>query len=147
MVGSQVVPGTYRTAGSSTCYWARLASLDTDNILANNDMDGQQIVTISPSDAAFQSTGCGTWTPEPSSGPRANSMGDGIWAVGIDISPGTYETTSTGACYWARESSFSGGGDDTIDNDNAPSGPVAVTIEPTDVAFLSLEAPMNHLSR
>ena len=33
---------------------------------------------------------------------------DGVWLVGTDISPGRYRTTSQG-CYWARLSGLTGG--------------------------------------
>lgn len=64
-------------------------------------------------------------------------MGDGIWAVSVDIAPGTYETTSTGSCYWARLNSFTGGGNDIIANGDEPSGSVTVTIPSGDVGFES----------
>ena len=64
LVGTDIQPGQYRNAGSSGCYWARLSSTsgDLDAILANDNADGQAIVTIAATDAAFESTRCGTWT-------------------------------------------------------------------------------------
>jgi hypothetical protein len=47
------VPGTYRTAGSSGCYWARLGSLDTSDIIENNNSNGPQVVGIQPTNKAF----------------------------------------------------------------------------------------------
>lgn len=68
LVGADVEPGTYRSApadGSlmAWCYWSRLSSLDgtLDSIIANDGGDGQKIVTIAASDAAFETSGCGTW--------------------------------------------------------------------------------------
>lgn len=63
MVGSDIEAGTYRNSGTTSCYWARLSGFSgtTDSILANANPDGQAIVTIEESDAAFQSQRCGTW--------------------------------------------------------------------------------------
>ncbi|ONH31418.1 hypothetical protein [Pseudofrankia asymbiotica] len=67
LVGSNIQPGTYETTTASTaitdsCYWARLSgtSGDSDEILANGNVQGHGIVTIKPTDNAFQ-TRC-TWT-------------------------------------------------------------------------------------
>ena len=60
-VGVDIAPGTYRSAGGDNCYWARLRSLDTGNIISNNASPGPQVVAIQPTDAAFQTKNCGTW--------------------------------------------------------------------------------------
>ena len=60
-VGVDIVPGTYHTAGSSECYWARLSSLDTNDIIDNNNSSGPQVVEIQPTDKAFLTQRCGTW--------------------------------------------------------------------------------------
>ncbi|BBY24719.1 hypothetical protein [Mycobacterium stomatepiae] len=62
LVNTDVAPGTYRTAGGESCYWARLRSLDTNDAIDNNVGDGQQVVRILPTDTAFVTRGCGTWT-------------------------------------------------------------------------------------
>src|SRR5699024_6837476 len=63
LVGADIEPGTYRSAGTDTCYWARLSgtSGNFEEIIANNFGAGQQVVTIDPSDAAFETTMCGSW--------------------------------------------------------------------------------------
>lgn len=65
-VGSDIAPGTYRNSGgsSSTCYWARLSDFGggVGSIIANNLGGGQQVVTIAPTDAGFESRNCGTWS-------------------------------------------------------------------------------------
>ncbi len=65
IVGNDIEPGTYRTSGGgNNCYYARLSGFggtDSD-IIANENSDGSAIVTIAPTDAGFQSAGCGTWT-------------------------------------------------------------------------------------
>ena len=67
LVGSQVVPGTYRAQVIGGCYWERLRDF-TGNLsgIITNDFvpdDGQQFVTISGSDVGFQTVDeWGTWT-------------------------------------------------------------------------------------
>lgn len=67
LVGKDVQPGTYETTtvgtdALSSCYWARLSGTSGDfkEILANGNVEGHGIVTIKPTDVAFQ-THC-TWT-------------------------------------------------------------------------------------
>lgn len=64
VVGEDIAPGTYRTEGGPGCYWARLADFngDFDSIITNGFGDGQQVVNISANDAAFEASGCGTWS-------------------------------------------------------------------------------------
>ena len=61
VVESDIASGTYRTAGKYGCYWARLRSLDTNDIVDNNVSDGPQVVQILPSDKAFITRNCGAW--------------------------------------------------------------------------------------
>jgi hypothetical protein len=65
-VGSDIQPGTYKTAGpaSAICYYARLkdTSGDFSAIINNNTTQGPATVTIATTDGAFQTTGCQTWT-------------------------------------------------------------------------------------
>ena len=59
IVGEDVRPGAYRAANATDeCYWARLASLDTDDFITAGNGPGQIIVTIKASDKAFETTGC-----------------------------------------------------------------------------------------
>jgi len=60
----KIRPGTWRSSGGEGCYWARLRTTDgtLDSIIANSMPSGQAVVTIKPTDAAFESRGCGTWT-------------------------------------------------------------------------------------
>jgi len=65
-VGTDIVPGTYRSAGRSTegesdCYWARLNSLNPTHIIVNNIGTGAQVVVIQPSDTAFLTHSCQPW--------------------------------------------------------------------------------------
>jgi hypothetical protein len=60
-VGTDILPGTYRASASPGCYWARLSSFNTSDIIDNDNADGPVIVTIDPSDKAFQANGCATF--------------------------------------------------------------------------------------
>jgi hypothetical protein len=64
IVGTDMVPGTYRNGGSTGCYWARLSGFShtIDDIIANDSTDAQAVVTIAPTDKGFESVRCGTWT-------------------------------------------------------------------------------------
>ncbi|MER5875426.1 hypothetical protein ABT119_05795 [Streptomyces sp. NPDC001910] len=68
VVGSDIKPGTYKTAGAEesvipNCYWARLkgTSGTFKDIIANSNSEGPTTVTISSSDGAFKTNGCKTW--------------------------------------------------------------------------------------
>lgn len=65
-VGTDIQPGTYAAAGSDMCYWARLSDLsgELSAIITNHIGSGPQVVTIRESDAAFETTQCGTWTKQ-----------------------------------------------------------------------------------
>jgi hypothetical protein len=65
-VGIDIVPGTYRSAGpspegDSDCYWARLSSLRTTDILDSGLSTGALVVMITPNDKAFATHGCLPW--------------------------------------------------------------------------------------
>jgi len=64
LVGTDIQPGTYRSSAGDSCYWERLSGLggSVSDIIANGNPDGQAIVTISATDAAFESARCGTWS-------------------------------------------------------------------------------------
>jgi hypothetical protein len=61
VVGSDILAGTYRSTGDSGCYWARLSSLSTNDIIDNNLSSGPQTVEIDPSDKAFLTKGSPSW--------------------------------------------------------------------------------------
>lgn len=66
VVGSDIVPGRWRTAGGAgSCYWARLGDLTGDDILDNSNSDGPQVIDILPSDTALQLRHCGAWYLQP----------------------------------------------------------------------------------
>ena len=139
-VGSDVQPGTYRTRESSSgCYYARLGGFsgEFEDILANGNATGPAIVTIEPTEAGFESNGCGTWTSDLSAITESKtSFDEGAYIVGTDIEPGTYRNSGSSGCYYARLGGFSGDLENIIANGNADASTV-VTIEPTDVGFES----------
>lgn len=129
-----ILPGTYRTAGTANCYWARLSIVGAgDNVLANYAGSGPAVVTIFATDGGFKSTGCGTWILNAPAAPTA-SPGDGVWRIGIDVKAGTYHAAGGDSCQWARLYGFAG--NSQIETHVEP-GPAAVTIQSTDAGFES----------
>jgi len=63
LVNKQIKPGTYVTSDVENCYWERQnrngGVIANDFIIAAKRLQ----VTIRTSDYAFNSDGCGTWTP------------------------------------------------------------------------------------
>lgn len=140
-VGTQIAAGTYRNSGSSGgCYWERLSGFGGtfDEIIANNFTYDRQVVTINPSDAGFSSEGCGTWTQDlsPITQSPTAPFGGGIYIVGTDIAPGTWQNDGTSGCYWARLSGFGGTFDEIIANSFSDTQQI-VTISPSDAGFES----------
>ena len=65
----------------------------------------------------------------------ATSFGDGIWVVGRDIQPGTYQTLNLGDfCSWSRLSGFGGTFEEVIAIE-IPSGRAIVEILASDAGF------------
>lgn len=58
IVGEDIEPGTYKADASPGCYWARLASGDTSDIVDNDNVDGPAVITIAASDYAVQVARC-----------------------------------------------------------------------------------------
>lgn len=58
----KIEPGTWKTGRVSNCYWERLNS--QGDIIDNNmvSISESVVVTIAPTDAAFNSERCGEWT-------------------------------------------------------------------------------------
>lgn len=65
VLGVQINGGTYQAEGGDTCYWERLSGVSGEfgDITANDLPSGSAIVEISENDYAFNSSGCGEWTP------------------------------------------------------------------------------------
>src|SRR5947207_5350966 len=107
-VGKDIQPGTYRTrVGSPGCYYARLRGFNTTEIISNDNTDAPAIITIVPTDIAFESRNCGTWAKDLSAITTSKtSFGDGMFIVGTDIEPGTYRNSGSVGCYYAILSAF-----------------------------------------
>ncbi len=64
LVGEEIKPGTYKTAGADgpNCYWARLknASGELTAIIANDNVQGQTRVTVKKGEF-FETSGCQDW--------------------------------------------------------------------------------------
>lgn len=61
-VNTQIVPGTYSSAGpvgDGVCYWRRIDA--TGTTLDNAMTKKPQIISIAPGDASFKTSGCQTW--------------------------------------------------------------------------------------
>jgi hypothetical protein len=74
--------------------------------------------------------------PAPPPAPKTTIDGDGTFAVGKDIQPGTYSSAGPvgdGACYWKRVN-----GSDIVDNALSKKAQI-VQIEPTDTSFTTNE--------
>lgn len=139
-IGKDIKAGTYRTrTGSVNCYYSRLSGFTgaLDEILANDNTSAPAIVTIDASDKGFQSTGCGTWTADLSQITKSKtSFGDGEYIIGTDIEPGTYKSSGSSGCYYARLSGFGGVLDEVLDNNNTDTSAI-VTIATGDKGFLA----------
>ncbi|MFI8189869.1 hypothetical protein ACIF8T_13875 [Streptomyces sp. NPDC085946] len=64
-VGADIAPGTYKSTGNAddSCYWERAKNAEhsLDSIIANDNVTGTAVVTISASDGYFKTTGCEDW--------------------------------------------------------------------------------------
>jgi hypothetical protein len=63
IVGTDLKPGTYRSAASSGCNWARLKGFGhtLGETIANGTTDNGAVVAISVRDKGFESSGCAAW--------------------------------------------------------------------------------------
>ena len=107
-VGEEIVAGRYFTDPlQSGCYWERQRGLSgtVGDIIASRVVayDAMQfIVDIVGSDVAFKTDAkCGTWHDTPRHAPQS-SIPPGVWLVGSQIAPGTYQVSSGVGCYWER---------------------------------------------
>ncbi|WP_406126209.1 hypothetical protein OHQ89_30360 [Streptomyces canus] len=143
-VGSDIKPGTYRTTGNSDgmCYWERAkdASGEMDSLLANDNVTGTGYVTVKATDKLFKSSDCNDWEAvdkKAKGSPAARMSGDGgMFAVGADIAPGTYQSTGNtdDSCYWERTKDAEHGIESILANDNV-NGTAVVRISASDAYF------------
>jgi len=63
-VGKEIKPGVYKTSGGGDlggCYYARLSSDQTSDIIANNISEGPQTMRVRVTDAFVEFTGGCAW--------------------------------------------------------------------------------------
>jgi hypothetical protein len=86
-VGTDIVPGTYTSAGpqaNGVCYWKRLAGEDGKQLVDNAMSKKPQVVRIEPTDKAFKTDGCQPWqkndaaVPDPGKSPEQAGLPLGI---------------------------------------------------------------------
>jgi hypothetical protein len=137
VVGEDIKPGLYKSEGS-VFYWARLAGFsgELNDIIANGNPQGNDIVEIQASDNAFETQGSGHWVKiDDNYHPEIKtSFDDGTYLVGKDIEPGTYKSEGGSMGYWARLSGFTGELDHIVANGN-PEGSTIVEIKESDKGF------------
>ena len=140
VVGTDIAPGRYVTAGTANCSWQRTNGFygTLGEELASDLGSGQRIVDINPGDVRFIATRCRTWsTFTASSYTPTSSFADGVYAVGSQIVPGRYVTIAGAtSCYWGRLSGFSGIAGERITN-NLGSGQRIVDILAGDTGFVT----------
>lgn len=144
-VGTQLPPGRYVTGATTFCYWERRSDAgdEFEGIIANDIGDGRRIVEVKASDAYFYTDGCGAWTRLIPLGAPGSTMGNGVFAVGTHVVPGTYQTSGSEDCYWARLSGFGAELEDITDNFFGD-GQQIVRIEASDVGFESADCGTWH---
>lgn len=65
IVTTDLQPGTWKSEGGDSCYWARLSGFagTLKNITANDNVfGGRAVVTIRSTDKGFLTSGCGAWS-------------------------------------------------------------------------------------
>ena len=143
LVGTDIDPGIYVSAAPSGdsfgCFWQRLSGLGGtfEEDIAVFFTDHRSIVEIPASDAAFTSEGCAPWVPLADTISPTNSIPDGTWLVGEEVTPGRYVTPGGEECYWERLSDFPGEIGGVISNHFGP-GRQVVEIDTSDVGFQTL---------
>jgi hypothetical protein len=85
-VGTDIVPGTYTSAGpvgTGVCYWKRLGD-DAKQPIDNAMSKKPQVVKIDPTDKTFKTDGCQAWqkndaaVPDPGKSPAEAGLPLGI---------------------------------------------------------------------
>ena len=65
IVGGEVLPGRYATAGGPGCSWARASGFThtLEELIATGQAEGPVVIDVAPTDARISSRACGTWAP------------------------------------------------------------------------------------
>jgi hypothetical protein len=141
-VPADIPAGRYYNDPSRDCHFQRVKNFGgapsdalSDTIITFDA--GQWIVDLLPSDGGFVTDGnCNFWFTTPRRG-LSTTITPGMWIVGAQITPGTYQAaSSTQGCYWQRVSAFTGTVDAIIASAFVSSaGAQLVTIASTDAGF------------
>ena len=139
-VGEEIAPGVYRGKAEEDpfCKWARLNDLneDPESITAMGLREGQFYVEVQASDVGF-TTEC-PLVPIENLKPRdplSSEIPPGMYIVGLDIGPGTYEGKPDEElfCFWQRLNNFKEDDESTIEWD-IPGNKYKVEVLPSDYA-------------
>ena len=120
VVGTQVPPGVYRTQSTGKCSFSRAAdanhaftgAIDSASITIDTFLDAAHIlVEVKEGDAFFiiRHDTCGSFeSVNVADLAVVQNPGDGIWAVGPQMTPGTWEASGAEFCVWVRSNEVSG---------------------------------------
>ena len=139
-VGEEIAPGVYRGEAEEDpfCKWARLNDLneDPESVTAMGLREGQFYVEVQASDVGF-TTECplvpiGNLKPRD---PQSAEIPPGMYIVGLDIGPGTYEGKPDEDlfCFWQRLNNLKEDDESTIEWD-IPGDKYKVEVLPSDYA-------------
>ncbi len=140
-VGTDIQPGTYINAGATPCTF-RIDTVFSDVAIiptqtASRTSANQSVVTLTPNDIKFVSTGCGTWDPAISRTTfMTGEISDGDHLLGVDMAAGVWHTDGGPGCGWQRRNGYE---ESLLDNriiaQGAATGPTDVEIPDTDFGF------------
>ncbi len=120
VVGTQVPPGIYQSRTSGKCSFSRAVdanhvftgAVDNSSITIDTFLDAAHIlVEVKEGDAFFilRHDTCGSFVPvNVAELPVEQNPGDGIWAVGPQMTPGTWEASGAEFCVWVRSDQATG---------------------------------------
>ena len=119
LVGSGLEPGIHRATGwTESCVWMRLPDLQEAWASKRTDSGphavallgawswavagSHPIVSVAPTDTAFYSAGCGTWSSGVTlSTTPGEPFGEGLFIVDREVAPGRYRATGASLeCSW-----------------------------------------------
>ena len=143
-VGVEVRPGLYSAVldDDRYCFWGRFSDFTgaAEDLLAGSFAVGHALVLVAADDVGVYSDDCGVWeltSALPNQSPQVE-FGDGVYLVGAEVLPGTYETRNAagGPCVWSRLSGFKGTDFERIAT-VVSEGAAFVTVLESDVGFRS----------
>jgi hypothetical protein len=136
-VGRQIAPGIYRSksvvTASGLCYWSITTTGSNGNDIIENDNSPGGIITLNLQVGQDIDNSCGNFVKSSLTAKRGTprtTFGNGVWLVGIDIAPGSYEVVKDvlgGRCYLAISTAGSNNSD-IISNDNFTKGKPSVDL-------------------